>query len=575
MNLKKIYTTSSLIIFNTLLLGIAIFLLYKFFYSNLEEEISSQKQIATFYSKFENKKNKTTYKHRVNIDNYREVSTEDANHLIDELESYIKSSQWQIDNFTGLPINNAFSGKYLNVNKLGHRTPNVIHDLDSNKETITIWMFGGSTTFGWGLPDNLILSEQLYKELLKINSNYNYVVKNFGNPYYNSLYESNQYISYLKQYNSKPDFVIFLDGLNDGTAFVKLKNPNILSEHLTTAYNYYRANAYSKKPLSSSINNKQIVVSNFSKSSHEYILNNSISYKDISLEAIKLTKKNWELIINVSNSLQIYPLIFLQPISPYSIENMQEPLKTYYAGLASLNNNKHIYDLSSVFKKIKSNKRGEIVKSNYENEEFPVSMDGGHYTSKAIRTIAIEMANNLTKSLPFQQKQKQNNHCFAQLKHDNNFQKLIKSKNSTKIIETITLFTSENQNDSLNWVTNKSKIDNSKKGINFTSQIYKKFKLPLGTNSINSNIEIKSYRDHSAVLCDLIFYKDNIEIKRDTKSINIVNSLFHGILYFEYEIPKGSDELLIINRPWREQDGSIEVIKATINFLAQDNGHDN
>lgn len=78
-----------------------------------------------------------------------------------------------------------------------------------------IWVFGGSTLFGYGVSDNDTIPSKLSK-ILKEKSGNNWCVKNFGRGYYYSEQELGLFVKLLSSnYSKLPSKVIFIDGLND------------------------------------------------------------------------------------------------------------------------------------------------------------------------------------------------------------------------------------------------------------------------------------------------------------------------------------------------------------------------
>lgn len=69
----------------------------------------------------------------------------------------------------------------------------------------TIWLFGGSAAYGWGVDYTETIASYLANE---------YTVVNHGTPAYNSSQELIKLIFQLRD-NPKPDIIIFYDGFND------------------------------------------------------------------------------------------------------------------------------------------------------------------------------------------------------------------------------------------------------------------------------------------------------------------------------------------------------------------------
>ena len=82
------------------------------------------------------------------------------------------------------------------------------------QKDLIIWTFGGSTMFGWGVPDSQTIASYLQDQLQELMPAYHVQVTNHGHSYYFSSLEVSLYVALLRT-EKKPDIVLFLDGLND------------------------------------------------------------------------------------------------------------------------------------------------------------------------------------------------------------------------------------------------------------------------------------------------------------------------------------------------------------------------
>ena len=87
-----------------------------------------------------------------------------------------------------------------------------------------IWLFGGSTAMGYGLPDQLTLSAQLQDELQRAFPTSRIVVVNHGHLGYFSSQEITLF-QWLLRSGKRASFAVFVDGLND--AGYELDKPDI------------------------------------------------------------------------------------------------------------------------------------------------------------------------------------------------------------------------------------------------------------------------------------------------------------------------------------------------------------
>ena len=127
--------------------------------------------------------------------------------------------------------------KYYNVGLEGMRYHSYCNN-ENAREIIdgSVWFFGGSTTFGDGVPDNSTIPAYLSK----IDSLNTYV--NFGQRAYIQNNEIEKLMHLLKK-GYRPKSIIFLDGLNDiGAMFETNFHPMESPSRKFTAYNFYNDN---------------------------------------------------------------------------------------------------------------------------------------------------------------------------------------------------------------------------------------------------------------------------------------------------------------------------------------------
>jgi hypothetical protein len=104
----------------------------------------------------------------------------------------------------------AFSGKTINVDAAGIRKT---WYTSCQEGAPTIWMFGDSALWGAGSPDWETIPSLLAKQYA--DSGQSVCVKNFGEKGWVSTQEVIQLMLALKQASSRPDLVIFYDGVSD------------------------------------------------------------------------------------------------------------------------------------------------------------------------------------------------------------------------------------------------------------------------------------------------------------------------------------------------------------------------
>lgn len=106
------------------------------------------------------------------------------------------------------------AGRFVNVNAAGYREGRAPAPWPPVREEFTVFVFGGSTTFGFGLPDGQTLVSALEAELARRWPQRTVRCYNFGRGYYFSAQERALFESLLAQ-GIAPDLAVFVDGLND------------------------------------------------------------------------------------------------------------------------------------------------------------------------------------------------------------------------------------------------------------------------------------------------------------------------------------------------------------------------
>ncbi len=103
-----------------------------------------------------------------------------------------------------------FSGETITVDASGLRqTTNV----QCSPASFTIWMFGGSTLWGSGSPDNATIPSLLAEEYARHGRPV--CVRNYGEMAWVSTQEVIKLLLELKRAQQKPDLVVFYDGANE------------------------------------------------------------------------------------------------------------------------------------------------------------------------------------------------------------------------------------------------------------------------------------------------------------------------------------------------------------------------
>jgi hypothetical protein len=112
-----------------------------------------------------------------------------------------------------------FNSELLNVDEATPLpTRRTWKEPDRSGRPLVVWMFGGSTMFGWGVPDDETIPSHAAKILAAKLPGRHVTVINHGHSYFFSSQELAQFQTLLRR-GAHADFAVFLDGLNDSYGF--------------------------------------------------------------------------------------------------------------------------------------------------------------------------------------------------------------------------------------------------------------------------------------------------------------------------------------------------------------------
>jgi len=198
---------------------------------------------------------------------------------------------------------------YVNIDKEGIRkTINPI--MDNPKKQIDIFMFGGSTMYGTGVPDQFTIPSILSK-MLNVNGNVFYKITNFGTGSYIIDQDMQLLFDEIRKKNI-PKIAIFYNGIND--TFAGVFSPGKpgwylgseqIEKKMVSAQNkkwYFMSNSMK---LAAKVNNKL-----FTKEPDNLFLND---YAKKAIAFIDYYKKSILLIRNVCEYQNIVPIFIWQP----------------------------------------------------------------------------------------------------------------------------------------------------------------------------------------------------------------------------------------------------------------------
>lgn len=269
-------------------------------------------------------------------------------------------------------IEKAQKGKYINITKNKYRqTPN--SKLDN------IFLLGGSTAFGYGVPDNKTIS-YYFNELNKSSK----TMRNYGHGGFYTTLEVRHLIDLLAS-GQKPKKVIFFHGLNEGKKLPY--NENLLT-HLYETYNY---NLF--KFFSIGISNN-FVVQRLIRLKADPKKDTFSKWSDWYEEYLR----NLQIIQALSKAFGFDVYVFLQPVPGYNNDFFPHKFSQEL-------NNQFVINQTNKYKFIKT-KEAEInsivhycdisdILSNFKGTPF---VDGTHYSPKVNLLIANKISNFINKN---------------------------------------------------------------------------------------------------------------------------------------------------------------------------------
>jgi hypothetical protein len=282
----------------------------------------------------------------------------------------------------------AHQGNYVNISKDGFRysVPQKPWPPPPNQQTL--FLFGGSTAFGYGLPDKQTIASYVQNELPE---NSNTGVYNFGRGYYYSAQELVLFQNLLLQ-GYRPSVAIFLDGLND--LYFASDKP-IFSDELTKYFSGDYATIQNivikglqSMPLSQFI--KRLLKLRDNSSATTDAQNIQLSADEI----VKRYKGVQHMITNIAEAYGIKVMFVIQPVPFYHTDTAQ-----YFFDTESFANTKLVtkgYELLNQAYVKGSLSPGTVWAADLGAKmESPGYIDSVHYSSYLSGTIATFLAGKL------------------------------------------------------------------------------------------------------------------------------------------------------------------------------------
>ncbi len=280
-----------------------------------------------------------------------------------------------------------YDGQYVNVHSAGYRANQDMPPFPLDDEALNVFVFGGSTTFGYGLADWETLPAALQDVLRRQYPEQPVHVYNFGQALYFSSLELALFQRMLRSGNV-PDVAIFVDGLND-LSWVPLRDaqqPDIEFHHGYRTFLQF----------SCTTNSLTLPVARFlPSSSPSYydpdIIAASETQTNLMEAATRRWTQNYEMATALGREAGVQVIFVWQPIPQYGYN-----LQYHLFDAAEI----HEYDVTPAYEAVRDLSQqsenilylGDIQQARQE----PLYLDVVHYTAAFSREIAQHIVDYMT-----------------------------------------------------------------------------------------------------------------------------------------------------------------------------------
>lgn len=210
-------------------------------------------------------------------------------------------------------------GKYVNVDEHGFRWTKDQGPWPPEPSYLNVFLFGGSTTFGYGLPDDQTIASYLQGHLNESVPSFEFKVYNFGQGFYFSSQERALFEKLLLS-GAVPDLAIFFDGVNE----FNIDNDPVLTERLTR---YVESGGFSLRELLLHLPVMKVIISLWGES--EVIKKTEIlnergldAIRDLILYRLNRYMANKKMIESVAAAYGVETLFVWQPAASYKLDPM-------------------------------------------------------------------------------------------------------------------------------------------------------------------------------------------------------------------------------------------------------------
>lgn len=292
----------------------------------------------------------------------------------------------------------AYSGRFLNVDEAGFRPVEAGQTWPPPEDGPVVFVFGGSTTFGYGLADGQTIPAQLAERLSEGACGEATAVYNFGRSNYFSSQERALF-ERLALAGHLPDMAIFVDGLNEfGYPDGEPKFTRTLERRMSEGDGRIVYRALTTMPLSQLVLR---LVQNRAPVPPEMASEEAVEIAD---RVLARWRRNRRLTAAAAAELDVATLFVWQPVPVYRYDLGQHP---FYAGEGPL-----LADQAAIVRGYARMEKGRAglgggpAASRFlwlgdlqRGRDEPLYVDRVHYTAAFARQIALAIGPVVEESL--------------------------------------------------------------------------------------------------------------------------------------------------------------------------------
>jgi len=285
------------------------------------------------------------------------------------------------------------AGKWVNVDKNGYRLSKNNGPWPPDPKNLNIFLFGGSTAFGYGVADDQTIASHL-QEFLGHHCDREAKVYNFGTGYFYSNQERTLFLNLLTQGNI-PHVAIFIDGLND--FFLISGEPKFTRYFSELIEGTAPGRAAASQGMLATLPIQRFIASlnkRIGRNPTEKAEASIDSYDDTEklMAVIGRYTKNKRLIEAAARVCGVNPVFVWQPVPTYHYNLSYHLFGAMSSG--SLRYSQSGYPL--MFGIVKENPKDYAedflwLADIQEDEERPLYVDSCHYTGEFSRVIALHI----------------------------------------------------------------------------------------------------------------------------------------------------------------------------------------